>query len=314
MAKTTAQAVIRKLQALKETDLTGRDIKNVTPLTGVTVITIGQLFTLLEQITPHNDQRNTGLRLAKKRANHVKTFHIAHTELVVAQYKGKLYLTDGNHRTTAWKLIESMTLPSHVTVVVKVCQTEEEFLSLYECIDSPKSSKSRRDNIFGYCRYHGMEEILSSPIVVEGAMVGAMKRLAGSSTASAIRAAVGLYKEEIVKFDKHQLRPSQIPMGAVLAALQLYKKYPQKDVAVFVEEFVRVWERTGQIQSATMETLATHLEDLRDVFGQQLTGERAVDALAQALLTAFRSNRPVRKPSRKTDKVAVADTSLKLVD
>jgi hypothetical protein len=314
MAKTTAQAVIRKLQALKETDLTGRDIKNVTPLTGVTVITIGQLFTLLKQITPHNDQRNTELRLAKKRANHVKTFHIAHTELVVAQYKGKLYLTDGNHRTMAWKLIESMTLPSHVTVVVKVCQTEEEFLSLYECIDSPKSSKSRRDNIFGYCRYHGMEELLSSPIVIEGAMVGAMKRLAGSSTASAIRAAVGLYKEEIVKFDKHQLRPSQIPMGAVLAALQLYKKYPQKDVAVFVEEFVRVWERTGQIQSATMETLATHLEDLRDVFGQQLTGERAVDALAQALLTAFRSNRPARKTSRKTDKVEVAETSLKLVD
>jgi hypothetical protein len=305
MAKITAQAVIRKLQALKEADLGGRDIKDVTSLTGVTVITIGKLFTLLEEIAPHNDQRNTQLRLAKKRANHVKTFHIAHTELVVAHYKGKPYLTDGNHRTSAWKLIESMTLPSHLTVIVKVCHTEEEFLSLYECIDSPKSSKSRRDNFFGYCRYHGLEERVSSPLVVEGAMVSAMKRLAGSNSAAAMRAAVGLYREEIVKFDKHQLRPSQIPMGAVLASLKLYKQYPQNDVAVFVEEFVRVWERTGQIQSGAMETVAKDLEQLRDMFGQQLTGERAVDSLAQVLMYAFANAHRPRKHRtiKRTDKV-----------
>jgi hypothetical protein len=303
MAKMTAQAVVRKLQALKEADLGGRDIKDVTSLTSVTVITIGKLFTLLEEIAPHNDQRNTQLRLAKKRANHVKTFHIAHTELVVAHYKGKLYLTDGNHRTSAWKLIESMTLPSHLTVIVKVCHTEEEFLSLYECIDSPKSSKTRRDNFFGYCRYHGLEERVSSPIVVEGAMVSAMKRLAGSTSAAAMRAAVGLYKEEIVKFDRHQLRPSQIPMGAVLASLKLYKLYPQTDVAVFVEEFVRVWERTGQIQSSSMEVVAKDLEELRVMFGQQLTGERAVDSLAQMLQIAFENaQRSAKKTLRRRDK------------
>jgi hypothetical protein len=297
--KTTAQAVIRSLQALKETDLGNRDILDVTDRTGVTVITIGQLFTLLEKIVPHNDQRNTQLRLAKKRANHVKTFHIAHTELVVAHYKGELYLTDGNHRTSAWKLIESMTLPSHLTVIVKVCHTEEEFLSLYECIDSPKSSKTRRDNFFGYCRYHGLEEQVSSPIVVEGAMVSAMKRLAGSISATAMRAAVGLYKDEIVKFDKHQLRPSQIPMGAVLAALKLYKQYPQREVAVFVEDFLRVWERTGQIQSSSMEVVAKDLEELRVMFGQQLSGERAVDSLAHLLVMSFENSRRVAKKTLK---------------
>jgi hypothetical protein len=132
-----------------------------------------------------------------------------------------------------------------------------------------------------------------------------MKRLAGSNSAAAMRAAVGLYREEIVKFDKHQLRPSQIPMGAVLASLKLYKQYPQNDVAVFVEEFVRVWERTGQIQSGAMETVAKDLEQLRDMFGQQLTGERAVDSLAQVLMYAFANAHRPRKHRtiKRTDKV-----------
>ena len=316
MAKMTAQAVVRKLQALKETDLTGRDIMNVTSLTSVAVITIGQLFTLLKQIAPHNDQRNTELRLAKKRANHVKTFHIAHTELVVAYFKGKLYLTDGNHRTKAWQIIQSMTLPSHLTVIVKVCHTEQEFLSLYECIDSPKSSKSTRDNIYGYCRYHGLDKFIKSPMVMEGAMVGAMKRLAGSGAASAIRAAVGVYREPIAKLDKHNFRQSQIPMGAVLAALKLYAEHPEKAVAAYIEEFARLWERTGQIQSKAMEKVSMNLDALRIAFGQQLTGERAVDALCNVLMDAFEPTASVKQQSPKKQRSAakVAKVALKAVD
>ena len=273
---------------LNEVDVSNRDVVDVSDRTGVRILTIGAFLALLDKVVPHDDQRNHDLRIAKGRAEHVREFHIAHTEIVICFFKNQFKLTDGNHRSSIWKTVNSAKLPSHVTLIVKAAKTEQEYVSLYECYDSSKAKKTSRDNFYGYCRHNGITANFASEILQDGAIASPLRRLAQSKSPNALRETVGRFKDPILELDKLGLRQRQVPMGVILSALQLFETYETELVHAYLRELITVWGNDeAPVRKATSQAKAAMLNWAGRHSKGRFSGEQAIDGIARVVNEFF---------------------------
>lgn len=212
----------------------------------VTIDSFCQLYTMTAGpkrdriLKPHPRQREVEMRLQKAIAKkgHLSTFSLAHTEIVLALFKGQLYLVDGNHRSKLWTEYPEATRPSHVTLIIKQfddCE-EEAFTQLYYAYDSKASLETGRQKMYGYMSAAGYASKLKTDFVRNGRFVSAMKHL--NVTFKDREAEVMAdWASEIVAFDDDLSRDEKAyHCGVIAALLMLYRKEPREKVAEFFEK------------------------------------------------------------------------------
>jgi hypothetical protein len=191
-------------------------------------------------LKPHPRQRETEMRLKKAigKKGHLSTFSLAHTEIVVALFKGQLYLVDGNHRAKLWHDFPEAWHPSHVTLIVKQFDDseEDEFIELYYAYDSKASLETGRQKLYGYMAAAGYAEKLKTSFMRNGRFKTAMKHLNVPFDGREAEVMAD-WEKEIVAFDDDLSRDEKsYNCGIVAGLLLLYRKEPRELVAEFFEK------------------------------------------------------------------------------
>lgn len=211
-------------------------------------MTVGQFLTLyaMEQegqriLVPHPRQRETAQRLAQamKQGGHLSKPSLAHTEIVVAFFRGMLYLIDGNHRAKMWAEYPAMGLPSHVNLIVKCFGDDEavEFERLYYAYDSKASLETGRHKMFGYAKY---AKEFKTKFMQSGAYLSAMTRLNVPFIGREVET-MDEWETEIRAFDEDLARSEKKFNNGIIAALfLLYRKERRADVTDFFGELQTV--------------------------------------------------------------------------
>lgn len=211
----------------------------------MTIENFCQLYSMTEPkgeriLKPHPRQREVEMRLKKAISNkgHLSQFSLAHTEIVLALFKGQLYLVDGNHRSKLWSEFPEATRPSHVTLIIKQFSEDEEeaFTQLYYAYDSKASLESGRQKMYGYMAAAGYAEQLKTNFVRNGRFISAMKHL---NVVFIEREAEVMadWGREIVAFDDDLSRDEKsYHCGIIAALLTLYREEPRENVAEFFEK------------------------------------------------------------------------------
>lgn len=283
---------LNALASVEETLIVDRELVHVDKHARVVTLTIGQLFTLVKdrKLKRALIQRNDELRREQGRAKHVtRQFHIAHVPLTLAWWSNKWHLVDGSHRVGHWFESMGCEIPSHVIVVAYSPRSEEEYLSLYEAIDSSKSTKTSRDYLFGYIRYLGKEKSVSSHLVTTGSFVTAFDKLTSSKKHLQRIACMKSHMGAVELLDKHRFRSEQVPQGFVLAALRLYKKI--SDVALvksYIDGLAVAYEKGVDYSSKPITSAFADFVAIRESFGDAgIGGSTATGVIGDALEHAF---------------------------
>lgn len=280
------------LALVEETVIVDREVIQVANNARPVTLTIGQLFTLVKdkKLKRALIQRNDALRRQQGRAKHVTTaFHIAHVPLTVAWWKGGWHLVDGSHRAGHWFESFGCEVPSHVIVLAYCPRTEEEYLSLYAAIDSNKSTKTSRDYLFGYIRYLGVEDKVSSHLVTTGSFVTAFDKLTSSKKHSQRIACMKAYLAAVELLDRHRFNSEQVPQGFVLAALRLYKKISDANlVRSYIDGLAHAYEKGSAYSPKPIKDAFADFEAIRDSFGDAgIGGSNATGVIGAAMEAAF---------------------------
>lgn len=283
---------LNALVSVNETEVVDREIVPVANNARPVTLTIGQLFTLIKdrKLKRALIQRNDEMRREQGRAKHVtREFHIAHVPLTLAWWKNRWHLVDGSHRAGHWFESLGCEVPSHVIVLAYNPRTEEEYLSLYAAIDSNKSTKTSRDYLFGYIRYLGAENKVSSHMVTTGSFVTAFDRLTNSKKHSQRIACMKVHLSAVQLLDKHRFRSEQVPQGFALAALRLYKKISDKSlVKSYIDGLAHAYCDGSEYSSKPIKEAFGEFESIRESFGKAgIGGSTATDIIGDALEAAF---------------------------
>ena len=216
-------------------------------------ITIGQFNTLHKAVDPvtgerflmpHPRQRDIEARLGKalRKGGHLSTFSLSHTDLVLAVFRGKLYLVDGNHRVRAWMDYPDACRPSHVTLNIKYFDDadEEGFIKLYYAYDSKASVETRRQKLYGYMADAGYVSVLKTDYVRKGQFASALAHLPGYLNDEHT---MFTWQAQFLALDEDLARAStKFDIGVVAALLIKYRTEPRAEVSDFLEQLQRLKE------------------------------------------------------------------------
>lgn len=293
MPKLTLKAIAAKLLATPEMDLLDREIADVTAESMSVTMTIGQIFTLVQDKNLKRNimQRNDEMRRQQGRAKHVTGgLHVAHLDIVVAFWKNEYHLVDGCHRVGHWFDTLGCQLPSHVTVLLKRPRTQEEYFALYRAYDSNKSTKSKRDYLFGYMRYLKADKSIKSHVLQTGSWVTAFNNLHRGGKATEELETVRAYLPALKKLDGHGLKSEEIPQGFLLATIRLYHTMrPEAEVGAYVNDLITAYTRgTSSVSQPTKQAMHA-FATVREKFGDNIGGELATREIADVIEVGFDS-------------------------
>ena len=266
------------------------------------VITIGQYLALCERknrwglptLLPHPRQRETFERLAKAAAagGHLHRFSASHTEIVLAQFQGQLYIVDGNHRTQMWQLHPELPKPSHVNLIIKYFDNEKDFTDIYYAYDSKASLETGRQKLYGYMSAAKYADKLQSKFMKEGKFLSALKHLPGYLKGDEARLLVD-WKEQICALDKDLSRDTKVFHNGVIAGL--LNAYRKKSDASLVSDFVwaiqdlkhavRVSNVHGAQMSSSDVVVKNFVDNLGEIFG--INNEDTIRLKKEATLREF---------------------------
>ena len=291
MAKLNLKDIAANLLATLPMDVSGRNIRNVAMESMPVVLAIGQVLALVrdKKLKRNIMQRNDEMRREQGRARHVTSaLHVAHLDIVVAFWKNAFHLVDGCHRIGHWFETEGAELPSHVTVLLKLPRTEEEYINLYRAYDSNKSTKSKRDYLFGYLRYLKADKKVSSHVLQTGSWVTAFNNLHKGGRAKEELDTVRAHLPALLKLDKHNLRSEEIPQGFLLAAIRLYHSMDgNAPVKQYVNDLIVAYTRgTGTVSVQTRDAMLD-FSAVREKFGDNIGGETATKEIAVVIEKNF---------------------------
>jgi hypothetical protein len=290
MAKLTLKQVAANLMATAPMDVSHRNIRDVQCASTPVTLSIGQIFALVDdkKLKRNIMQRNDELRREMGRAKHVtKELHMAHLDIVVAFWKNSYHLVDGCHRIGHWFETEAE-IPSHVTVLLKMPKTEAEYISLYRAIDSNKSTKSKRDFLYGYLRLLKVESKIKSNLMKAGAWVTAFNNLTKGGGVEAEMATMRTYLQAVLKVDGHRLKVEEIPQGFILAALRLYHSHTEKaPVEQYVNELILAYTRGVMTCSNPVQAVMVDFATVRQDYGDKIGGEEVTRQIAEVVEVGF---------------------------
>jgi hypothetical protein len=214
--------------------LRGRTVTNVGNLMGTRDMPIAQFLTLAKKLKPIPVQRNDLFRLDNGLARHLGTFELPQASLVLAYWKGKLWVLDGNTRIRHWLENMGSELPSRVTVTVLVVSSADEATRYYNCYDASVSRKTKRDSLLGMFRDAGLNpELLGSKLAAGGKLLGVMQHITrqhhgGSASPKRLQETVIEYLEVIPDLDRLNLDETEICLGGIWALMRLYRELPRE--------------------------------------------------------------------------------------
>jgi hypothetical protein len=230
MTNLTLKDIAAGLMSVQPMDVSKRYIRDVSMESMPVTLEIGQLFALVRDNALKRNivQRNDALRRAEGKAKHIVALHAAHLDIVIAYWNGEYHLVDGCHRVGHWFENRCAEVPSQVTVLLKMPKSEGEYLSLYGSYDSKKSTKSRADALYGYLRYMGVDDLVSSEVFRKGQWATAFNVLHKTSRNAQELDTVRLYLAAILAVDKHNFTGHDVPQAFILAALRLYRALDER--------------------------------------------------------------------------------------
>jgi len=236
-------------------ELRTREIVDTEARMQVVCMPIAEFMAWVSKVGPIQVQRNDAYRLKNNLAKHLSDFYLPQGMFAVVFLEGKFYLVDGNTRKRAWMTCKGLKLPSHVFVTVMVPESREESQVFYKCYDSKASKKTVRDEITSLLASAGVQTSeLVSKLVAGGKLVTVVQSMARAyyvkSNETTRKQIVEDYATEIVKLDTLGFDEGDVPMGAVWAALTLYKEYPE--APNFVTDYLNELAKDGTDSAGLM--------------------------------------------------------------
>lgn len=289
--KLSLNEIVSALQSIVPMEVSDRTVVDVSKWSASVTLTIGQIFALVKdkKLKRNLMQRNDELRRAMGRAKHVThALHVAHLDVIVAYYAGEYHLIDGCHRIGHWYESLGASIPSHVTVIVKVPQTEEEYMSLYRAYDSSKAGKTMRDFIYGYMRHLGFAPKLRSTLLKTGSFATAFKNLCKGANGRTELETMRVYRAAILSLDAHNLVPEEIPQGFVQGAILLYHTMNSSaPVKEYVNELITAYTRGVSTVSVPTKSVMKAVGRVREEYGDNISGESPAKDIAVVIENGF---------------------------
>lgn len=238
-------------------ELCNREIVQTDNRMQVVCMPIAEFMAWVAKIGPIQVQRNDAYRLENNLAKHLGEFQLPQGMFAVIYFEGKFYLVDGNTRKRAWITRKGQKLPSHVFVTVMVPETLEEGKVFYDCYDSKFSKKTVRDEITSLLANAGVKtDKLVSKLVAGGKLVTVVQCMARAyfvkNSKVTRQAIVSEYVDEFVKVDALGFDEGVVPMGAVWAALRLYKELSDADGVSLVTDYMIELAKIGTPSAGLM--------------------------------------------------------------
>lgn len=300
--KAQFQALLSSLPKGAHPKLAGREIQDVGNMFDVHKMSIHKFRHLYDALEPVRMQRDHLRRIEKNEVGYLLSLHLTHVNYMVVMHPttGALGLNDGNARATLYFLDKSkLVLPSQVSVLVYYPETLEQYNDIYHCTDSVASSKKARHDVTSYYRNAGKNpETFLSPLVRNGALLSALRRLLrirGYSTATngtSKDLMAGLVKDimpELEWLDSFELRANQLKSQGFYAALLTLKGHVKGTAShaldAFVMELTKVFK--GELETAP-EPLQDLFNKLSGLFPRGISGEGPVDMVYGLTFYAFR--------------------------
>lgn len=270
-------------------------------------------------LKPHPRQREVTERFKKAAGarGHLSKFCLAHTEIVVALFRGNLYLVDGNHRAKLWLERPHAERPSHVTLIVKQFQDDEEaaFTSLYYAYDSKAAQETGSQKVYGYMSGAGYANLIKTKFVTSGRFLSALKQLGEPYDNHEAEVLAG-WEKEILAFDTDLSRDEKAyHCGVIAALLLLYRSNPHKDVSAFFEQIqlTKYTRKVAQQFDRPLTGSQKVIDDLDHTLKQVLgrNNEGIITEKKKATLSAFVNFQAARRaetqrqaPARRAKKAA----------
>ena len=192
---------------------------------------------------------------------------------------GKCYKLDGHSRSLLWEE-GKLSAPDIIKVLVHPCRSVEKVLELYTHIDNKKAVEDSPDMVFGAYRLHNISP--KSSLLRKCHLKKIMQVLL--SREISIYDAIGLWKNEIIAFDKTSPIPGpHFPAGVVSGALATFRKH---------SEFAPVfWNAYRKDQGFKTSNSRNGVQALREFVQQNrgITNNNVTDAydMACRVISAF---------------------------
>lgn len=275
-------------------DLEKREIVQTGDRMQVVCMPIAEFLAWVAKVGPIQVQRNDAYRLEHNLAKHLSSFELPQGMFAAVYFEGKFYLVDGNTRKRAWISCKGLKLPSHVFVTVMIPANLDEAKLFYGCYDSKVSKKTVRDDITSLMANAGIEtEKLISKLVGGGKLVTVVQKMAKAyyvrNSQANRQEIVTEYAAELVMVDQLNLDEGVVPMGAVWAALRLYKEAPEATslISDYMLELAKLDTPLAHLACDIVQSLPEQARQNCITAGVGTTGPKACPAMFPVYLAGF---------------------------
>lgn len=275
-------------------ELEKREIVQTGDRMQVVCMPIAEFLAWVSKVGPIQVQRNDAYRLEHNLAKHLSGFELPQGMFAAIYFEGKFYLVDGNTRKRAWISCKGLKLPSHVFVTVMIPATLDEGKVFYNCYDSKVSKKTVRDDITSLMANAGIEtEKLISKLVGGGKLVTVVQKMAKAyyvrNNHANRQEIVMEYAEELLRVDQLNLDEGVVPMGAIWAALRLYKEAPEAAplISDYMLELAKLDTSLAHLVCANVQSLPEQARRACTFAGVGTTGPAACPAMFPVYLSGF---------------------------
>lgn len=300
-------------------DLEKREIVQTGDRMQVVCMPIAEFLAWVAKVGPIKVQRNDAYRLENNLAKHLSGFELPQGMFAAIYFEGKFYLVDGNTRKRAWMSCKGLKLPSHVFVTVMIPESLEEGKVFYSCYDSKASKKTVRDDITSLMADAGIDTAtLISKLVAGGKLVTILAKMAnayyGCNNKAKRLELVKEYVAELLLLDQLSLDEGVVPMGAVWAALRLYKELPEatSQITDYILELAKLKTPMAHLVCANVQSLPEKARMACIAAGAGTSGSQAVAPMFPVYLAGFGSYVKALSKSDATSKVFIRALSKKV--
>jgi hypothetical protein len=304
LRKQKFQKMLDALPRSQHPNLIGRTIVDTTDAFEIKNMSINQFRHLYDHLTPVKVQRDHLRRIENHEVGYLHNLHMTHVNYVVVVHPADstFGLCDGNTRTALMFIDDSVQdLPSHVAVMVYYPDTVAQYTDIYHCTDSLVNGKKTRHDVTSFYRDADKDPAhFTSPLVRDGALISALRRLARIRGYGAITGVKAEHKEVLAKLIKEVMpelewldafgfRAKQLKsQGFYAAALALKANVGSADDKTLVDFVNEIHRVVVGNTSATTEPVKNLFKQLSYLYPQGFSGETPVDVVYGLTTLAFK--------------------------